>query len=95
MSTGCYCTLPRKARRRFSGLYDEALAPPGINIAQYALLRTGRSADDHREFMVTLTATGHDLLARARPVWDACQARIEARLGPQKVEALGDSLAAL
>lgn len=133
MSAACYCTLLRKATRRLSGVYDEALAPLGINIAQYALLRmvaargslsltelgriaeldrstigrnvrvlermglmrTGRSADDHRESMVTLTAPGSDLLARARPVWDACQARIEARLGPQKVEALGAILAAL
>jgi len=89
------CTLHEHGLLLHPPAQGEALAPPGINIAQYALLRTGRGADGHREFMVTLTATGHDLLARARPVWDACQARIEARLGPQKVEALGDSLAAL
>lgn len=39
MTAPCYCTLLRKATRRLSGVYDEALAPLGINIAQYALLR--------------------------------------------------------
>lgn len=39
MNPLCYCTLLRKATRRVSAVYDEALTPFGINIAQYALLR--------------------------------------------------------
>lgn len=35
----CYCTLLRTAARKVSGVYDEALAPLGINIAQFSLLR--------------------------------------------------------
>jgi DNA-binding MarR family transcriptional regulator len=35
----CYCTLLRTAARKVTGLYDEALAPLGINIAQFSLLR--------------------------------------------------------
>lgn len=36
----CYCSLLRTATRRVGSLYDAALAPSGINIAQYSLLRT-------------------------------------------------------
>lgn len=35
----CYCILLRTAARKVSGLYDDALAPLGINIAQFSLLR--------------------------------------------------------
>ena len=133
MTAPCYCTLLRKATRRLSGVYDEALAPLGINIAQYALLRmvaartslsltelgriaeldrstvgrnvrvlermglmqTGRGDDDQRESVVSLTPAGTALLAQARPLWDACQARIEAKLGAERVETLNAILAAL
>ncbi|MGQ4274522.1 MarR family winged helix-turn-helix transcriptional regulator [Terrihabitans sp. B22-R8] len=44
----CYCNLLRDAARRLTNAYDEALAPVGINIAQFRLLRllarTGPSA---------------------------------------------------
>lgn len=40
MTSSCYCALLRKATRRVSATYDAALAPFGINIAQFALLRT-------------------------------------------------------
>ena len=36
----CYCAVLRKATRRLSARYDAALAPVGINIAQFSLLRT-------------------------------------------------------
>ena len=42
MSTTCYCVLLRKASRKVSSLYDEALAPLGVNIAQFSLLRNLR-----------------------------------------------------
>ncbi|NTJ43865.1 MarR family transcriptional regulator [Agrobacterium larrymoorei] len=35
----CYSVMLREAARKVSALYDEALAPFGINIAQFSLLR--------------------------------------------------------
>jgi DNA-binding MarR family transcriptional regulator len=35
----CHCDNLRVAARKVSALYDDALAPFGINIAQYSLLR--------------------------------------------------------
>ena len=35
----CHCIVLRKASRKVSSYYDEALAPLGINIAQFSLLR--------------------------------------------------------
>jgi len=40
MDSACYCTALRSATRRLSAEYDAALAPFGINIAQFSLLRT-------------------------------------------------------
>lgn len=41
----CYCVILRRAARRTTAIYDEALAPVGINIAQFSLLRRIRRAD--------------------------------------------------
>ncbi|WP_320198114.1 MarR family winged helix-turn-helix transcriptional regulator [Agrobacterium sp. rho-13.3] len=38
-SSSCYCIMLRKATRRVSSIYDEALEPVGINIGQFSLLR--------------------------------------------------------
>lgn len=35
----CYCTLLRSATRKVASIYDEALAPLGVNVAQFSLLR--------------------------------------------------------
>lgn len=35
----CYCILLRTAARKITGVYDEALSPLGVNIAQFSLLR--------------------------------------------------------
>ena len=40
MNVACYCTLLKAATRRMATAYDEALAPVGINVAQFSLLRT-------------------------------------------------------
>lgn len=40
MSSPCHCILLRKATRKIGALYDAALEPVGINIAQFSLLRT-------------------------------------------------------
>lgn len=52
-SSSCYCILLRKASRRLSALYDEALEPYGINIGQFSHLRTVR-----RNEPVSLTELG-------------------------------------
>lgn len=45
METECYCTSVRRATRKITALYDAALEPVGINIAQFGLLRRlGRSS---------------------------------------------------
>lgn len=53
MSTTCHCNLLRLATRKVSARYDAALAPLGINIAQYSLLRKIA-----RSQPVSLTALG-------------------------------------
>jgi DNA-binding MarR family transcriptional regulator len=52
--TECYCVGLRKAARRISDLYDEALAPTGVNVAQFSLLR-----NIERRAPVSLTELGH------------------------------------
>jgi DNA-binding MarR family transcriptional regulator len=42
MKTPCACTNLRQASRKLTAIYDEALSPLGINIAQFHLLRTIR-----------------------------------------------------
>lgn len=39
MNIQCYCTILRSAARRMASVYDKALAPVGINTAQFSLLR--------------------------------------------------------
>lgn len=40
MANKCYCIVLRKAERRVTSIYDAALKPVGVNVAQYSLLRT-------------------------------------------------------
>lgn len=35
----CHCVVLRKASRKVTSYYDDALAPLGINVAQFSLLR--------------------------------------------------------
>jgi DNA-binding MarR family transcriptional regulator len=39
MQTPCYCAVLRAASRKTTALYDEALAPAGIGVAQFSLMR--------------------------------------------------------
>lgn len=39
MESDCYCTNLRATTRSISAIYDAALAPVGINVAQWGLLR--------------------------------------------------------
>lgn len=56
MSSTCHCTRLRIATRKIAGLYDAALTPTGINIAQFALLRHVRRLQP-----VSLTELGRHL----------------------------------
>ncbi|ABY38659.1 marR family protein [Brucella suis] len=44
MTTPCFCIYLRQAARKISNIYDEALAPLGINVAQFSTLRKIRRA---------------------------------------------------
>ncbi|AYD02337.1 MarR family winged helix-turn-helix transcriptional regulator [Neorhizobium sp. NCHU2750] len=50
----CHCTLLRQATRKVSSYYDEALAPLGVNIGQFSLLRNIRRMEP-----VSLTDLAH------------------------------------
>lgn len=39
LDTHCACNKLRRSARILSGLYDEALAPTGLSVAQFSLLR--------------------------------------------------------
>lgn len=39
MKTKCYCTSLRVAARRVTALYDAALEPAGVTVAQFGMLR--------------------------------------------------------
>ncbi len=53
-SDTCHCILLRKATRKVSSYYDEALAPLGVNIGQFSLLRNIRKLEP-----VSLTDLAH------------------------------------
>ena len=44
MKSRCYCAVLRSASRKMTALYDAALAPAGIGLAQYSLMRRIKSA---------------------------------------------------
>ncbi|WP_159715866.1 MarR family winged helix-turn-helix transcriptional regulator, partial [Geminicoccus flavidas] len=52
-SSPCYCIALRAASRRLTTLYDAALQPVGINVAQFSLLRNVKRAQP-----VSLTELG-------------------------------------
>ncbi len=39
MASICYCAALRAAARKTTAVYDAALAPTGVNVAQFSLLR--------------------------------------------------------
>ena len=39
MAPICYCAALRSATRKMTAIYDAALAPTGVNLAQFSLLR--------------------------------------------------------
>jgi DNA-binding MarR family transcriptional regulator len=53
MTDACYCNILRTSTRKVTATYDKALAPIGVNVAQFALLRKIERAG-----MVSLTGLG-------------------------------------
>ena len=53
MSVPCICTTLRSASRRMIAFYDETIAPVGVNIAQFSLMRSIARVEP-----VTLTELG-------------------------------------
>ncbi|MDQ0271411.1 MarR family winged helix-turn-helix transcriptional regulator [Cytobacillus purgationiresistens] len=46
MNQACYCIPFRTAARKVSALYNQALEPVGVNIAQFSMLRKIRKAKE-------------------------------------------------
>jgi DNA-binding MarR family transcriptional regulator len=59
------------------------------------LVCTAEHEDDARVRMVSLTPVGVEALGEALERWEAVQARVEARFGPDRLRALYDELDAL
>jgi len=57
-------------------------------LERIALLHTERTADDKREAVISLTTAGADLVAKAVPVWEKCQAGLVSRLCETQAKAL-------
>lgn len=53
MARQCYCAVLRAASRKVTAQYNAALAPAGVHLAQYSLLRT-----IEREAPLSLTRLG-------------------------------------
>lgn len=53
MNSRCYCVLLRHAARKATAIYDEALAPAGVSLTQFRLLRIVE-----RQGSVSLTELG-------------------------------------
>jgi DNA-binding MarR family transcriptional regulator len=73
LDTVCACNKLRRSARVITAIYDEAMAPSGLTVAQFSLLRMLQRAGpcSLTEFA---TATGHDrttLNRTLRPLEDA------------------------
>jgi len=114
----CICFRVRRASRALTRLYDEALAPAGLTVTQFSILRNSQRLDgptvsalaeytghersalwrtlqplvrdglveltagqDQRSRRIRVTPAGEAAVTGAEPHWNACQARVEAKLG--------------
>ena len=87
----CLCTALRRAALSATALYDDALAPSGLKVTMYRLLKVAagfEASEDERERVVALTARGRAALERAVPLWRAAQRDLERRLGGRGAELL-------
>ncbi len=99
MKTICYCAAVRTAARKTTALYDAALEPAGLTLAQYSLLRKieragavsltelGRMADLDRS-TVGRNVKALEQLRLVRPVLAKDRREAAVRLAPAGVEAL-------
>lgn len=99
MDTPCYCAAVRTAARKTTALYDAALEPAGLTLAQYSLLRKieragtvsltelGRMADlDRSTVGRNVKVLGRLRLVRLTPAKD--QRETAVRLAPAGDNAL-------
>lgn len=56
IQTRCACTRARRAARALTDLYDQALAPVGLKVTQFSVLRTVQRMD-----RVSLSALGEEM----------------------------------
>ena len=120
----CTCFRLRKLARLMSQRYDRELAPAGLNINQYSILRRAAprpraigdlsrelgmdrttltrdlkplasagwielvSGNDARQRLITVTASGRRVIAKAQPLWRKAQDTIDAGLGKARVDTL-------
>ncbi|CAH1693369.1 MarR family transcriptional regulator [Hyphomicrobiales bacterium] len=56
-------------------------------IEKMGLVEMGRG-DDQRESKVSLSGHGADMLRKAEPIWDDCQAEVVRRIGERRLQAL-------
>ena len=124
-SAACACGRLRRATRALTQLYDDLMAPSGLRLTQFSLLRTlaregtsrmsdlagmllldrtalSRNLDplverglvaivpgrDARTREVSLTRAGEKAIHGAEPHWKRAQARVAAKLGTTKLDAL-------
>ena len=73
LDTACACNKLRRSARIVTALYDEALAPAGLSVAQFSLLRMLQRAGPC-SLSAFAAATGHDrttLNRTLKPLEDA------------------------
>ena len=83
MKSPCYCSTLRAAARKATALYDAALAPAGVNVAQYGLMRR-----IERRGTVSLTELGR--LSELDRSTIGRNARVLMRLGLVRFETADD-----
>ena len=83
MQTLCYCAALRAASRKATALYDAALAPAGIGVAQFSLMRR-----IERTRTVSLTELGR--LAELDRSTVGRNVRVLARMGLVRETEAGD-----
>lgn len=86
IDTSCHCTLLRRGARALTQLYDDALAPSGIQVTQFGLLRTIERLSGEPTIGDVAQATGLDrstlgrnLRVLAREGWVLLQSGEDAR----------------
>lgn len=80
----CHCTNARRAARSLTELYDAALAPTGLKVTQFALLRaTGRIGEPTISALAEATGLDRSTLGRNLRVLERAG---HVRLGPGRDE---------